>query len=224
MEAGSGSLLLVPVGAHETADDDIVNEPLITMRFLPPTESISVDGEASTPGRSANSLPHDRNVTVGGWVDVPTAIDVLLVEDDPADAFMVEEALGGWHVATKLHVASDGEQAAAFLRRLDPYTDAPRPAFVLLDLNMPRKNGFEFLDDIKRDEHLSVIPVVVFTSSSDPEHVLRSYASHANAYVVKPTDFADYERTVRSIEHFYTQVSVRPPAPEDRAGNGGNGA
>ena len=145
---------------------------------------------------------------------VPSAIDVLLVEDDPADAFMVEEALGGWEVATRLHVTSDGEQAVAFLRRLEPYTDAPRPAFVLLDLNMPRKNGFEFLDDIKTDEHLSVIPVVVFTSSSDPEHVLRSYASHANAYVVKPTDYADYERTVRSIEHFYTRISMRPPDPE----------
>lgn len=140
-----------------------------------------------------------------------SAIDVLLVEDDPADAYMVEEALGGWHLPTVLHVASDGEQAAAFLRRLAPYTDAPRPAFVLLDLNMPRRNGFEFLDDIKRDARLAVIPVVVFTSSADPEHVRRSYASHANAYVVKPTDFADYERTVRDIEHFYTQISVRAP-------------
>jgi CheY-like chemotaxis protein len=146
-------------------------------------------------------------------VTLPTAIDVLLVEDDPADAYMVGEALGGWHRPTKLHVTSDGEQAAAFLRRLAPYADAPRPAFVLLDLNMPRRNGFEFLEDIKRDANLSVIPVVVFTSSADPDHVLRSYASHANAYVVKPTDFADYERTVRDIEHFYTQISV--PAPGD---------
>lgn len=138
------------------------------------------------------------------------AVDVLLVEDDLADVMMVEEALHAWRIPTSLHVANDGVEATAFLRRQGRYSDAPRPAFVLLDLNMPRKDGFEVLTEMKADADLSVIPIVVFSTSSAPEHVKRSYSAHANAYVVKPSDFDEFAEVVREIDRFYTQVVAQP--------------
>jgi CheY-like chemotaxis protein len=142
----------------------------------------------------------------------PAPVDVLLIDDDPADVLMIEEALADWHVPVTLHVTGDGEQGRAFLRHTGRYVDAPRPALVILDLNMPRMNGFEVLADIKTDFMLSIIPIVVFTTSRAPEHVARGYADHANAYVVKPTDVDDYQRAVRSIEEFYTRICVPLPA------------
>lgn len=147
----------------------------------------------------------------------PDAVEVLLVEDDLADVLMVEEALETWSVPTSLHVANDGVEATAFLRRQGLYANAPRPAFVLLDLNMPRKDGFEVLDDVKNDEALSVIPIVVFSTSSAPEHISRSYAAYANAYVIKPAGFDDFARVVREIENFYTQVVTLPAAKDGAA-------
>jgi CheY-like chemotaxis protein len=144
-------------------------------------------------------------------VGVSRPVDVLLVEDDPADVLMIEEALADWHIPTTVHVAIDGEEATAFLRRSGPYRDVPRPAFVLLDLNMPRRNGFEVLADIKSDDALSVIPVVVFTTSGAPEHIARCYTGHANAYVVKPANFDDYQHAVRSIDEFYARVCAPVP-------------
>ena len=138
-------------------------------------------------------------------------VDVLLVEDDLADVLMVKEALQTWRIRTSLHVANDGVEATAFLRREGLYADAPRPAFVLLDLNMPRKDGFEVLLDVKNDHELSVIPIVVFSTSSAPEHVQRSYSSYANAYVVKPADFDNFAEVVREIDRFYTQIVSQPP-------------
>jgi two-component system response regulator len=140
-------------------------------------------------------------------------IDVLLVEDDPADVFMVKEALTGWSVPTSLHVAQDGVEATAFLRREGEHCNAPRPALVLLDLNMPRKDGFEVLIEVKGDRDLAEIPIVVFTTSDTPEDVTRSYAERANAYVVKPINYDDFARVVREIDHFYTQVAKRPTPP-----------
>jgi CheY-like chemotaxis protein len=137
-------------------------------------------------------------------------IDVLLVEDDLADVLMVEEALTGFSVPTRLHVASDGVEATAFLRREGMHARAPRPAFVLLDLNMPRKDGFEVLSDMKNDEVLRVIPIVVFTTSNQPQQIRRSYVARANAYVVKPMDVDDFARVVREIEVFYGQITARP--------------
>lgn len=145
-------------------------------------------------------------------MDADEPVDVLIVEDDAADVFMIEEALAEWHIPTRLHVTNDGEQGTDFLRRRGAYADAPRPAFVLLDLNMPRKNGFEVLSDIKSDRDLSIIPIVVFTTSSAQEHVLRSYRTHANAYVVKPSSFDEYQLAVRTIDQFYSQVVTRPAA------------
>jgi CheY-like chemotaxis protein len=137
-------------------------------------------------------------------------VDVLLVEDDLADVFMVEEALSDWRVPTRLHVAADGIEATAFLRREGIHADAPRPAFVLLDLNMPRRNGFEVLAEIKQDEQLRVIPIIVFSTSQAVEHIQRSYAAQANAYVVKPSAYDEFARVVRDIDHFYTQVVAAP--------------
>jgi CheY-like chemotaxis protein len=132
------------------------------------------------------------------------------VEDDPSDVIMVEEALADWVVPTVLHVASDGVQATDFLRRLGNYADAPRPALILLDLNMPRKGGLEVLADIKHDEDLRTIPVVVFSTSSEPGQIAASYDGHANAYVVKPTDFDDFSRVVQKIDQFYTRTVAHP--------------
>jgi CheY-like chemotaxis protein len=143
-------------------------------------------------------------------LDPPGLVSVLLVEDDPSDVVMVEEALADWEVPTILHVASDGVQATDFLRRVGAYADAPRPALILLDLNMPRKGGLEVLADIKADEDLSVIPVVVFSTSSEPAHISASYDGHANAYVVKPTDFDDFSRVVQQIDQFYTRIVAKP--------------
>lgn len=143
----------------------------------------------------------------------PTSpVHVLLVEDDLADVLMVEEALTGWSVPTSLHVASDGVEATAFLRREGRHANAPRPAFVLLDLNMPRKNGFEVLADVKNDDHLAIIPIVVFSTSDSPDQIRRSYRARANAYVVKPMDVDDFTRVVRDIDRFYTQIATPLPS------------
>jgi CheY-like chemotaxis protein len=145
-------------------------------------------------------------------VGADAVVDVLLVEDDLADVFMVQEALEGWRVPTSLHVANDGVEATAFLRKQGPHAGAPRPAFVLLDLNLPRKDGFEVLAEMKNDADLRVIPVIIFSTSQAPEDILRSYDAHANAYVVKPADFDGFARVVRDIDHFYTQICAAPPA------------
>ena len=138
-------------------------------------------------------------------------VDVLLVEDDLADVLMVQEALADWRVPTSLHIAGDGVEATAFLRREGIHADAPRPAFVLLDLNMPRKDGFQVLADIKTDADLCVIPIIVFSTSQAPEHVRRSYSGHANAYVVKPAGYDEFAAAVREIDHFYSQIVARAP-------------
>ena len=143
-------------------------------------------------------------------LDPAGPVSLLLVEDDPSDVMMVEEALADWVVPTVLHVATDGVQATDFLRRVGGYADAPRPALILLDLNMPRKGGLEVLADIKRDEDLRTIPVVVFSTSSEPRHISASYDGHANAYVVKPTDFDNFSRVVQKIDQFYTRTVAQP--------------
>jgi len=144
-------------------------------------------------------------------------IDVLLVEDDLADVLMIEEALASLPAPPRLHVATDGVEATAFLRREGMHARAPRPAFVLLDLNMPRKDGFEVLREVKGDESLSVIPIVVFSTSDEPQQIRRSYVARANAYVVKPMDVDEFMRVVREIEQFYAQIVTGPPFPRREA-------
>lgn len=138
------------------------------------------------------------------------SFDVLLVEDDPGDVLMTREAFADDRIAADLHVVNDGIEALAFLRREAPYTDAPQANLVLLDLNLPRRNGIEVLAEIKGDERLRRIPVVVLTTSDAAEDIERSYQLHANAYVTKAVDFDRFVDDVRSIDDFFVTV-VRLP-------------
>jgi CheY-like chemotaxis protein len=137
-------------------------------------------------------------------------IDVLLVEDDPGDVLMTREAFEQHKVVNTLHVVSDGVEAIRFVRREGRYADAPRPGLILLDLNLPRKDGRDVLTEIKSDPDLCDIPVVVLTTSSADEDILRSYKLHANAYVVKPVDFNRFVDVVRQIDHFFVTVVALP--------------
>ena len=137
-------------------------------------------------------------------------IDVLLVEDDQGDVLMTKEAFAHYKIRNELHVATDGEQALRFLRRVDEYADAPRPGLILLDLNLPRRDGREVLAEIKADPELRTIPVVVLTTSEAEEDILRSYSLHANAYVSKPVDFDRFVDVIRRIDDFFVTVVKLP--------------
>ena len=139
-------------------------------------------------------------------------IEVLLVEDDPGDVLMTKEAFADNKVKNNLSVVTDGVEALAFLRREGKYSDAPYPDLILLDLNLPKKDGREVLAEIKADERLSHIPVVVLTTSGANEDILASYRLHANAYVTKPVDFEQFIRVVRQIDDFFVGV-VKLPRP-----------
>jgi CheY-like chemotaxis protein len=140
-----------------------------------------------------------------------TPIEVLLVEDDPGDVLMTQEAFEEHRVNNRLRVVNDGDEALAYLRRQEPYPDAVRPDLILLDLNLPRKDGRQVLQEIKNDENLRHIPVVVLTTSQADEDILRSYQLHANAYVTKPVDFDQFIQAVRQIDEFFVSVVKLPP-------------
>jgi CheY-like chemotaxis protein len=137
-------------------------------------------------------------------------IQILLVEDNPGDVRLTAETLRAGKVANDLHVAKDGEAAMAFLRHEAPHADAPRPDLVILDLNLPRKDGIEVLTEIKDDESLHVIPIVILTTSAAERDVLQSYKLKANAYVTKPIGVHDFIAAVTSIEDFWLNI-VRLP-------------
>jgi CheY-like chemotaxis protein len=137
-------------------------------------------------------------------------IDILLVEDDPGDVLMTREAFEHHKVSNVLHVATDGVAALQFVRREPPYTDAPRPGLILLDLNLPKKDGREVLAELKAAPDLRTIPVVVLTTSEAEEDILRSYDLHANAYVTKPVDFDRFIEVVRQIDDFFVTVVKLP--------------
>ena len=138
------------------------------------------------------------------------SVDILLVEDNPGDVRLTIEALRDSNLRTTLHVARDGVEAMAFLRREGAFADAVRPDLILLDLNLPRKDGREVLAEVKTDEQLQQIPVVVLTTSKLEEDVLRSYKLHANAYVTKPVDFDRFIEVVRQIDEFFVTVVKLP--------------
>ena len=140
----------------------------------------------------------------------PRRINVLLVEDDPGDVLMTREAFEE-NLRNRLDVVTDGEAALGYLRQQSPYADAPRPDLILLDLNLPRRDGREVLQEIKADPDLRHIPVIVLTTSQAEEDVLRSYQLHANAYVTKPVDFEGFIEAVRQIDHFFVSVVQLPP-------------
>jgi len=138
-------------------------------------------------------------------------IEILLVEDNPGDVRLTKEALKEGKVYSNLHTVKDGVEAMEFLRRQGKYKDVPRPDIILLDLNLPRKDGREVLEEIKSDELLKRIPVVVLTTSKAEEDVLRTYNLHANCYVTKPVDLEKFMVVVKSIDVFWLTVVTLPP-------------
>ncbi len=137
-------------------------------------------------------------------------VEILLVEDNPGDVRLTMEALKEAKVINNLTVLKDGEEALSYLRRQGSYAQAKRPHLILLDLNLPRKDGREVLAQIKADEALKRIPVVVLTTSQDEQDVLRSYNLHANCYITKPVDLDQFISVVRTIEDFWLGIVVLP--------------
>jgi CheY-like chemotaxis protein len=138
-------------------------------------------------------------------------VQILLVEDNPGDVGLVQEAFNEGRLLHNLHVAKDGVEAIRFLRREGQYGDAPSPDLILLDLNLPKKDGREVLDEIKNDPTLMEIPVIVLTTSDDEADVHRAYHLHANCYLTKPVDMEDFIRKIRGIEDFWLTL-VRLPS------------
>ena len=143
--------------------------------------------------------------------NVVRPIEVLLVEDDEGDVLITREALAEGKVLNRLHVVGDGVEAVDFLRRKKPHANATRPDLILLDLNLPKRDGHQVLADIKSDADLRRIPVVVLSTSSADEDILRSYDLHANAYVTKPVDFDRFVDVIRRIDDFFISVANLPP-------------
>jgi CheY-like chemotaxis protein len=139
-------------------------------------------------------------------------IEVLLVEDDEGDVLMTREALAEGKVINRLNVVNDGVEAVEYLRRDGKYAEASRPDLILLDLNLPKKDGRQVLEEVKADDSLRRIPVIVLTTSAADEDVLRSYDLHANAYVTKPVDFDRFVEVIRQIDDFFISVVRLPPS------------
>ncbi|MCR4437791.1 MAG: response regulator [bacterium] len=137
-------------------------------------------------------------------------IEILLVEDNPGDVRLTQEAFRENKIRNKLNVVNDGEQALAYLRRQGPYANAARPGLILLDLNLPRVDGREVLAQIKSDPELCHIPVVILTTSQAEEDIVKSYALHANCYISKPVDLQRFLEVVKEVEHFWLSVVNLP--------------
>jgi len=133
-------------------------------------------------------------------------IEILLVEDNPGDARLTREALRDARVRNNLHVVLDGVEALAFLRRQGKHVEVPKPDLILLDLNLPKKDGREVLEEIKQDERLRHIPVVILTTSQAEKDIIETYRLRANAYVTKPVDLEQFLKVVQSIEHFWLEI------------------
>ncbi len=138
------------------------------------------------------------------------AVEILLVEDNPGDVRLTQEAFREGKIRNNLYVAEDGVEGLAFLRREGKYADSPRPDIILLDLNLPKKNGIDVLAEIKTDEELKRIPVVILTTSVAEQDVLRSYDQHANCYIVKPVDLEQFLRVIQTIEDFWVTIVKLP--------------
>ncbi len=141
-------------------------------------------------------------------------IEILLVEDNPGDVRLTMEAMKEGKVLNRVSVVEDGMEAMAFLRREGPYADSPKPDLILLDLNLPRKDGREVLAEIKKDEKLKCIPVVILTTSQAERDILMTYELHANCYISKPVQFDEFIQVVKLIEDFWLTVVKLPPPGE----------
>ncbi len=137
-------------------------------------------------------------------------VDILLVEDNEGDARLAMEAMRDSKIRNTLHHVSDGEEAMAFLHKAGKYAKAPRPDLVLLDLNLPKKDGRQVLAEIKNDDGLKRIPVVILTVSSAEEDILKSYNLHANCFITKPIDLSQFMKVVRSVEDFWLTIVKLP--------------
>jgi len=143
-------------------------------------------------------------------MDAIKPVEILLVEDSPGDVRLTQECLREAKVKNNLHVVTDGVEALALLRQQDKYENAVRPDLVLLDLNLPKKDGREVLSEMKADERLKRIPVVVLTISGAEEDILKSYNLHANCYIVKPIDLQQFLKVVKAIEDFWLTIVKLP--------------
>jgi chemotaxis family two-component system response regulator Rcp1 len=141
------------------------------------------------------------------------AFEILLVEDSPGDVRLTREAIKDAKMHINLHVASDGVEAMAFLKREGRYADVPRPDLILLDLNLPRKDGRQVLEEIKEDSAFMTIPIVILTTSASEEDVLRSYRLHANCYISKPVDLDGFLKVIKSIDSFWLSIVKLPREP-----------
>ena len=139
------------------------------------------------------------------------AIDILMVEDNAADIRLTQEAFKEGRLPSTLHVVRNGIDALAFMRKQEPFADAPVPDLVLLDLNLPRKDGREVLAELKQDPDLRRIPVVILTTSRAESDIVKSYDLHANSYIVKPMELAEFFAVMRSIEDFWLTTTTLPP-------------
>lgn len=137
-------------------------------------------------------------------------VEILLVEDNEGDIFLTKKAFQKSKIANELHVAKDGEVAMEMLRNQPPYEDMPRPDVIFLDINLPKKDGTQVLKEIKEDEDLHTIPVVILTSSKAEQDVLKSYDLHANAYVIKPVDLHKFHEVTSVLEDFWFSIVVLP--------------
>ncbi len=139
------------------------------------------------------------------------AVDILLVEDNPGDVRLTKEALKDAKVLNEIYVAKDGVEAMEFLRKQGQFTEAPNPDMILLDLNLPRKDGREVLAEIKKDPKLKHIPVIVLTTSKADEDIIKTYNLHANAYITKPVDLNRFVEIIHALEEFWFTIVKLPP-------------
>jgi len=141
-------------------------------------------------------------------------VEILLVEDNPVDVMLTKEALGGGRVCNNLHVAEDGEEAMDFLYKRGKYASVPSPEIILLDLNLPRKDGREVLVEVKKDPSLKHIPVIVLTTSEDQADIWNSYDLHANCFITKPVDMEQFTRALECLGEFWFTLVKLPYAPK----------
>ena len=140
-------------------------------------------------------------------------IEILLIEDSPSDAALTIEALQTGKIVNNLNRVADGVEAMAYLRKQDKFTESSRPDLIMLDLNLPKKDGREVLQELKSDPSLKLIPIIVLTTSRADKDVLQTYALNANCFITKPVDFQQFIDVIRSIERFWLSVVTLPPTP-----------
>lgn len=147
------------------------------------------------------------------------AINILLVEDNPGDIRLTQEVLKDGKICNNLNVVMDGEEAMLFLRKTGKYKDANIPDIVLLDLNLPKKDGRQVLSEIKSDPVLKIVPVIILTTSSAEQDILNTYANHANAYITKPVDFDQFINVIRNFENFWLTIVKLPTKNNETTSN-----